>query len=169
MEPEIFRVHLAYKEWQVKRLLAAVRELPADVFEQSRASSHGGIKGTLQHIYGADFVWMRRVQGMSLTRADVVIPGTLAELEQQWMKLMGEWRAWASTVPDSDWNKTIEYTMFDGSRRSNPIWQVLLHVVNHGTLHGGQVVTMLRQAGVTPPQLDIIFFYRETDGTAASA
>jgi len=161
MQSEIFRIHLAYKEWQAKRLLAAVRELPLELFEQARGSSHGGIKGTLQHMYGADFIWLRRLQGASLTRADVVLPETLSELEEKWLCLIREWQAWSASIADDGWDQKLDYTMFDGSQRSNPVWQILLHVVNHGTLHGGQVVAMLRQAGFAPPQTDILFFYRE--------
>jgi len=161
MRSEIFQVHLAYKEWQAKRLIAAVKELPRETFELPRGSSHGGIKGTMQHIYGADFIWLCRLRGTPVTRADIKIPETVAEMDEWWLKLIGEWKAWGASIADDGWNEKIEYAMFDGSRRSNPLWQVVLHVVNHSTLHGGQVVAMLRQAGATPPQTDILFFYRE--------
>ena len=32
-------------------------------------------------------------------------------------------------------------------RHVQPIWQIVMHVVNHGTLHRGQIVGMLRQPG----------------------
>jgi len=169
MQAEIFRTHLAYKEWQAKRLIAAVKELPREAFDVPRGSSHGGIKGTLQHMYGADFIWLRRLRGIPVTRADVTMPETLGELEKQWLKLVAEWRSWGASIPEGGWNARLDYTMFDGSRRSNPVWQIVLHVVNHGTLHGGQVVAMLRQAGATPPQTDLIYFYRELEERVASA
>ncbi|HVZ16511.1 MAG TPA: DinB family protein [Terriglobales bacterium] len=165
----MLQMHLQYKEWQVKRLLAAVKALPTETFEQQRGSSHGSIKGTLQHIYGADFVWLQRLKGHSLTRADVHIPETLDELERRWLKLLAEWRAWASSIDEAAWHRTLDYTLFSGSPGSNPFWQVLLHVVNHGTQHGGQVMAMLRQAGVTPPAIDILMFYCELQEPPASA
>jgi len=168
MTSQIFRTHLAYKEWQAKRLLVAAKELSLEVFEQPRSSSHGGIKGTLQHIYGADFIWLQRIKGKSLTRADVVLPETLAELETVWLKLIGEWKSWAALIDENGWNATLEYTMFDGSRRSSLLWQIVLHVVNQGAVHGGQVVTMLRQAGATPPSTDLILFYREQEAAVAA-
>jgi uncharacterized damage-inducible protein DinB len=42
-----------------------------------------------------------------------------------------------------------------------PLWQLVLHVVNHGTHHRGQVSGFLRSLGHTPPILDPIYFYRE--------
>jgi uncharacterized damage-inducible protein DinB len=32
------------------------------------------------------------------------------------------------------------------------------HVVNHATLHRGQVVGMIRQLGITPPATDLLFY-----------
>jgi uncharacterized damage-inducible protein DinB len=40
-----------------------------------------------------------------------------------------------------------------------------MHVVNHGTLHRGQIVCMLRQLGVKPPATDIVFsYYQQKNG-----
>ncbi len=161
MTPEILRMQLAYKQWQTQRLLDGVRALPADVYELPRGSSHGGIKGTLEHIYGSDLVWMRRIRGIPTTRADIVFPEALPALETSWLQLLADWRQWAVAMPDAKWDDKLHYYLFNGSEWSTPLWQIVLHVVNHGTLHGGQVVAMLRQAGLTPPQTDLIFFYRE--------
>ena len=49
-----------------------------------------------------------------------------------------------------------------------PAWQIVMHVVNHGTLHRGQIVGMLRQLGVKPPATDIVFYYYEQTTAAAS-
>jgi len=35
------------------------------------------------------------------------------------------------------------------------------HAVDHSTYHRGQIVTLLRQVGVTPPNTGLIVFYRE--------
>lgn len=165
MTPEILRSQLQYKHWQTRRLLDAVRALPADVYESTRGSSHGGIKGTLEHIYGSDLVWIRRIGGVPTTRADIVFPETLPALETSWLQLLADWQQWAASMPDQKWDAKLDYRLFNGSEWSTPLWQIVLHVVNHGTLHSGQVVTMLRQAGITPPQTDLIFFYRELETT----
>jgi uncharacterized damage-inducible protein DinB len=36
------------------------------------------------------------------------------------------------------------------------------HVVNHATLHRGQVVGMIRQLGIVPPTTDLLFYLMET-------
>ena len=51
--------------------------------------------------------------------------------------------------------------------RGNPFRQQLgllvLHVVNHGTHHRGQVSGFLRAMGHAPPKLDLVFYYREME------
>ena len=36
------------------------------------------------------------------------------------------------------------------------------HVVDHSTYHRGQVITLMRQMGHTPPNTGMISFFRET-------
>jgi uncharacterized damage-inducible protein DinB len=56
----------------------------------------------------------------------------------------------------------VEYkSISDGKMARTPAWQIVLHVVNHATLHRGQVVGMLRQMGIAPPHTDLMFFYWE--------
>src|SRR3984957_17607743 len=49
-----------------------------------------------------------------------------------------------------------------------PAWQIIMHVVNHATLHRGQIVGMLSQLGTKPPATDILFYYYEQDAPVAS-
>lgn len=44
---------------------------------------------------------------------------------------------------------------------SEPLYQQIQHVFFHSMYHRGQVVTLLRQLGQTPPRTDLIAFYRE--------
>ena len=56
----------------------------------------------------------------------------------------------------------FEYRLFTGQVGAQPFWQMLQHVVNHGSYHRGQVTTMLRQLEAAPPRaMDLIAFYRE--------
>ena len=55
----------------------------------------------------------------------------------------------------------------NGQPQAQPFWQMLQHLVNHGSYHRGQVTTMMRQLGQAPPQgMDLITFYRERNAAA---
>ena len=49
-----------YGEWANHRYLDAVAPLDAEAFGRDLKGSHGGIRGTLVHTYGAEWVWHQR-------------------------------------------------------------------------------------------------------------
>ena len=62
--------------------------------------------------------------------------------------------------------RAIKYQDLRGNDQSDVRWQMLQHVVNHGTYHRGQITTMLRQLGAAPPEsTDLIAFYRDRSRT----
>ena len=71
-------------------------------------------------------------------------------------------RAHVASLDAESIERVMEYRLLNGLPGASPFWQMLQHVVNHGTYHRGQVTTMLRQLGAAPPKdLDLIAFYRE--------
>ena len=65
-----------------------------------------------------------------------------------------------SVVTDESLEERLSYTDLKGNPWVSPIWQIVLHVVNHGTHHRGQVAGFLRSMGHAPPPLDLIAYYR---------
>ena len=56
----------------------------------------------------------------------------------------------------------IDYKTMKGDAYSNTAEEILVHVINHGTFHRGQVITMLRELGFTQfPSTDLITFLRQ--------
>ena len=47
----------------------------------------------------------------------------------------------------------------DGEEHTLPLWQPVVHMVNHNTYHRGQVVSLLRQMGYEPPATDLVQFF----------
>ena len=88
-------------------------------------------------------------------------------VETIWPEIQRRWEAWALSQTDADLAKDVSYKLMDGSAGQSPAWQIVLHVVNHGTLHRGQVMAMLRQRGIAPPATDLIYYYRELRPAAA--
>ena len=42
-----------------------------------------------------------------------------------------------------------------------PLWQPMLHVVNHGTQHRSEAAVLLTEAGASPGDLDLIDYLAE--------
>jgi uncharacterized damage-inducible protein DinB len=87
---------------------------------------------------------------------------------EEWPRLQAKWEAWADSATDADIARHVPFKSRFVGNAGLPAWQIVMHVVNHGTLHRGQIVGMLRQLGVKPPATDIVFYYYEQTAAAAS-
>ncbi len=63
-------------------------------------------------------------------------------------------QAFGAALTENDWEREISYKSLAGVSYQSAIWQVVLHVVNHGTYHRGQITNMLRMSGVKAVNLD---------------
>ena len=86
----------------------------------------------------------------------------------EWPRLQTKWEAWADAATDADIARHVPFKSRFVGDAGLPAWQIVMHVVNHGTLHRGQIVGMLRQLGAKPPATDIVFYYYEQKTVAAS-
>jgi uncharacterized damage-inducible protein DinB len=60
---------------------------------------------------------------------------------------------------DSFFDENCEYTNLKGEQFSTPFATVIMHCMNHGTYHRGQLVTMFRQLGLEEiPSTDLMTF-----------
>ena len=151
------RLHLRYSAWASRKLVEAVRAIPDADLEKPVGISHKSLMGTLAHIVWADWIWFTRVV------EPMEKPGETREvLETVWPELQNKWITWAQGATDAELNRVVEYrSILDGQIARTPVWQIVMHVVNHATLHRGQAMGMLRQMGIAPPHTDLMNYYRE--------
>jgi len=161
MTAELLRLHVNYTGWASRRLLEAAAALTPEELTRDFGTATKSVLGTLVHIMAADRIWLRRVQGESPTV--IVNPDEydLAVLKSKWVVVLDEWSKWVSGLDDDTVRSIVRYKTTEGREYAQPIWQIVLHVVNHGTHHRGQVSGFLRALSRTPPPLDLSFFYRE--------
>ncbi|MEO8028283.1 MAG: DinB family protein [Bryobacteraceae bacterium] len=155
------QLHLQYSAWAAGMLLAAAASLPDGEASKDRGVSHHSIEETLAHCFQADRVWPSRVTGAPPHGMRMVgeVPHTLAFLQSAWPVVEDGWQRWAASV--DDFAAECSYRNLKGDPFRTPYSQIVMHVVNHASIHAGQVMAMLRQAGAAPPQVDLIAFYRE--------
>jgi uncharacterized damage-inducible protein DinB len=155
------RLHLRYSAWASIQLVEVVRSVPDADFEKPVGISHGSLLGTLAHVLWADWLWFNRIAGQS-TESMERPAQTREALETVWPGIQDKWIAWAERADDAEINRVVEYiSILDGKLTRVPAWQIILHVVNHATLHRGQVMGMLRQMGIAPPHTDLMNYYRQ--------
>jgi len=167
--PALLSTHLNYARWASARLVTAAEQLSSEELNRDFGSAYHSILGTLVHVYAADRVWFGRIQGNPPGRfMDPEQDMHLHVLQSAWMTLLKRWQEWSRSVDENSVAKKIAYRDLKGNEYETPLWQIILHVVNHGTHHRGQVSGFLRALGHTPPPLDLIAYYRQPDSQRAS-
>jgi uncharacterized damage-inducible protein DinB len=157
---EVLQSHIAYTAWASRMLVEAAGSLSRDELTRDFGTADKSVLGTLVHIFAADRLWLARLTGESphifVTDADY----DLAVLQSDWPALHRRWKAWAGELTGEAAGAHVSYTDLSGNPWRQPLGQLVLHVVNHGTHHRGQVSGFLRSMGQVPPKLDLVNYYR---------
>jgi len=153
---------LDYNYWARDRMYEVLEPLTPEQATRDLGGSFGSIHDTVAHLYAAEIVWYSRWQGespMSLITGDAFTD--LAAIRRAWLEHETKMRAFVNEIGEAGIGRIFEFRMFSGQPTASPFWQMLQHLVNHGSYHRGQVTTKLRQLGAGPAKsLDMIAFYR---------
>jgi uncharacterized damage-inducible protein DinB len=153
---------LEYTKWANHRVVRLAATLSPDDFKKGMGSSHGGVRGTLCHMLGAEWIWLERWKGVSPTKFvdEGEFPDIVA-LSDRWKDMERHRDSWFDSLREEAPQETIAYRSMAGQPFENPLWQLVQHVANHSTYHRGQVVTMLRQLGAKVVSTDMVQWDRE--------
>jgi len=159
---DLLRNHLDYTSWASCRLVDAASALNPQELIRDFATADHNVLGTLVHVFAADRLWLGRIEGNP--PAHFIVPEedmNLAALRSDWPALLERWKQWGALLTEDSIHRDISYKSAKGDAFVTPTWQIVLHVVNHGTHHRGQVSGFLRVMGHIPPSLELTAFYRE--------
>ena len=161
MTKAILETHLKYTAWASGRLLEAAAALSEEELNRDFLTADKTVLGTLVHCFAADRAWYYRVDGSP--RSSFIDPEdrSLAVLTTEWPKYSQRWLETLSKETEESLARIITFTDWKDKQHQQPLWQIILHMVNHATHHRGQVSGFLRSMGGVPPQLDLIFYYRQ--------
>ena len=145
-----------FDRWATGRILDALdREGAVDETTWSAPNMVGerGLGGILVHHLGASLRWRHGLAETGETprpeRGPLPTVGDMrGSWEAEWVALDG----WLATLDDAWLARTDEGV---------PFWQMLAHVVNHGTQHRSEAAALLTAVGRSPGDLDMIDFAEE--------
>ena len=156
--------HVDYSAWANQVLLSACSTLTPEELNRDLKASHSSILQTLRHIYYTERVWLKRLQADSLPPLieigdqqlfrDPSPEPDLQQLQQAWPAVSEGLHQYVESLSEADITGELR-----GINCTILRWKLLLHMVNHSTLHRGQVTSMLRQLGKHPPNTDLFSYY----------
>ncbi len=134
-----------------------VTPLSHEQFTQEVAYSHGSVRDQIVHLMSVDEIWFSELRGVELS--EPFPPATFDDrkiIRAHWDNVEQNMRDYLAALRDDMlFDKPIEEPEED---KDLIVWQVLLHVVNHGTDHRAQLLRLLNDLGVKTTSQDYIFY-----------
>ncbi len=162
MKLDEIRTLYSYNRWATYRLLEASRLLSMSAFARDLGTSHGSVRGTLVHTLWSEWIWLQRWRGVSPRQVfDENLFPDVGAIETRWDDVERDREDFMDGLTDERLLATVSYENLQGQRWEYPLARTMQHVLNHSTYHRGQVVTLLRQLGQTPPATDFLVFFDE--------
>jgi uncharacterized damage-inducible protein DinB len=162
MNVEDFRLLYDYNSWADHRTLEACAALSSEQFTRDLGSSFRSVRDTLLHIMQVEWLWLERWHGRSPTSfAPNAEYPNVESIRARWLEIERDLLDYIASLTNEEVQRIVQHKTTAGVPQAAPLWQMLQHLVNHGTYHRGQVATMLRQLGAKPTAIDLILFYRE--------
>jgi uncharacterized damage-inducible protein DinB len=130
--------------------------LTQEQFIKKADYSIGSVRNQVVHMLNIDDRWFSGLRGEEVPPfLDPELFLTREEVRQMWDSVEDKMLAYLENLHDDDLHKPLPSDPTDDSMK---IWQVLIHVVNHGTDHRAQLLSILNQLGVQTFPQDFVFF-----------
>ena len=156
MQTDEIRFLFAYDRWATRRVLAVLDGLDPAVWTRTGVVDERGLGGILVHHIGASQRWRHGFQDTGESPSPELEPlPTIGQLIERWEAEWDAVDAWLPTVSD---------TFVEHIHEGVPVWQMLVHVVNHGTQHRAEAAALLTAEGRSPGELDLIDYAEEQAG-----
>jgi len=159
---ELLKQYTAYNSWATQKICEVILALPEEKQLAEVPSSYNSLYKTVLHIWDAESIWWQRMKLLErFTIPNQVFKGTMKEMVAELQQQSRAWEEWVANASELSIEHVFQYKTFDKQQFKQPTWQVIMHVVNHGTYHRGQLINMLRQLGVEKlPATDFSFWAR---------
>lgn len=155
MNADAFRHFFAYHFSENRATWERVMLLSPAQFIQEAPYSHGSVRNQVVHLMSVDDTWFSGLRGAPIP--EPLNPADFPDrqsIRARWDEIEQGMRADLAALRDDQlFEKPLE-----GEDQDLAVWQVLLHVVNHGTDHRAQILRLLHDLGVRTSSQDYIFY-----------
>ena len=162
MDVSYFSMLYEYDYWANERILRAAENASAAQF-LAATESRWSLRRTLVHTLSAEWLWLSRWRGVSPTTGlnERDFP-TVESIRARWRAVEQDLRAFLAALNDEELKRVVQYTNTRGQSPAFPLWQLMAHVVNHGTQHRAEAAALLTDWGYSPGDMDLTLFLQES-------
>jgi uncharacterized damage-inducible protein DinB len=137
-----------------------IPSLSQEQFTKAVDYSHGSVRDQIVHLMSVDEIWFSELRGME--PSEPIPPANFDDRETiraRWDSVERTMRDYLAELRDDMlFDKPIKEPEED---KELIVWQVLLHVANHGTDHRAQILRVLNELGIETTSQDYIFYVYE--------
>jgi uncharacterized damage-inducible protein DinB len=142
-----------YNAWANRRVIRCLEQ--QQVTDEKVLSVFG-------HLMAANFIWLNRIKDLPKSNYELWGKYDLAALRSMVEEAD---HLWMDFIKGNDnFDRLMKYHNYVGDYFENNVQQIMIHLVNHGTYHRGQVALLLRQNGYEPVNTDFITYDRVISG-----
>ncbi len=137
-----------------------VTQLSPEQFTQDVDYSHGSVRDQVIHLMSVDEAWFCELQGLEVPDAfSTANVDDRDRIRAYWDSVEKNMRAYLAELKDE---MLLDQPIKEPEEDQNlVVWQVLLHVANHGTDHRAQLLRNLHDLGIKTSAQDYIFYVYE--------
>src|ERR1051326_1023739 len=141
--------YVKYNLWVNTRITNLLKEHSA-LLDKKVKSSFPSLRKTTYHIWGAEELWWKRLQGESLSKIPAMdFTGSFDEAVNNFLSVSNNFAELIKTKDETYLQAPTTYKDTRGNSWTSLHWEMIFHCMNHSTFHRGQIITMLRELGVT--------------------
>jgi uncharacterized damage-inducible protein DinB len=152
MRADEIRFLFGYDRWATQRVLDALDDVDPTVWGRTGVVGERGLGSILVHHLGSSQRWRDLFEGRPTDESHKLelqpLP-TVDELRARWEAEWASVDTWLQMLTDGDIAKLDEGV---------PVWELMVHVVNHGTQHRSEAAALLTAEGRSPGELDLMDF-----------
>ena len=132
-----------------------ITQLSFEQFTQAADYSHGSVRDQIIHLMNVDEAWFSDLRGDEFPEPYKPADADDREnIRARWDNVEQNMRDYLANLQDG----MLLDKPLEGEDKDLILWQVLLHVVNHGTDHRAQLLRLLNDLGIKTVSQDYIFY-----------
>ncbi len=162
--PAVKRLYEYHAE-ATERVLRSAQTLTTEQFTAVVVAGQPALRDTLAHLCSAQRVhlswWDGSLSGEESFRRRFPPQDypDIRAVREMWNDLLRDTRTFIETLPDAAaLERVYSRTRPDGRVQQRRLWEMMLHVLNHGTQHRSEAAMVLTQLGQSPGWLDVLYY-----------
>jgi uncharacterized damage-inducible protein DinB len=158
---ELLQQYAAFNLWATQRITDIILQLPEEKINAEITSSFTSMYKTVLHLLDAESIWWQRLKLQEyVERPGESFTGSFEELQKKLLQQSRLFSEWVDNAGEHQLQHVFAYIRGKEQHKMQ-VCNMLLHLFNHNSYHRGQLVTMLRQSGVTKiPSTDFAAYLR---------